>query len=303
MAQRMISSHDAAKGFTLWLAACVAFSWPIRGQDKKQPNAESEALPSAEVILDKYIEVTGGKAAYSRLHTLHLEGGVQVGNSTSKNNITSDYALPANSYEVVSFGLMQVVKGTNGKVAWQKSGPLASIGKGEARLREYGEMDLALLLARFNADATWRDLYSKVETVGVESINGRECYRIELTVKGGLGITGGLQLTKYYDRQSGLLVKTAMNLKVPKTDPPTNAFAAPVPKVPLELGEMAWEFLVGEYRKERDILFPHQTIERINGRVRATTTIEQVDWNASISKDRYGLPDEVQTLLTERKAR
>ncbi len=292
-----------AKWLILCLVLSAGFSRPSYGQEKKQLRAEYEVLPSAEVILDKYVELTGGKAAYSKLHTLHVEGTVQVGNGTTKANMTSDHAPPANSYEVVSFGLLQIVRGTNGEVAWQKNGPLASIGKGEARLREYGEKDLALLLARFNADAVWRDLYSNVETLALENMNGCECYRIELTVKDGLGITSGLRLTKYYDKQSGLLVKTAMNLKVPKTEPSTNPFAAPVPKVPLEFGEMAWELLIGDYRKERDILVPHQTIERINGRAPTTTTIEQVDWNASISKDRYGLPDEVQALLPQRRAR
>jgi hypothetical protein len=160
-------------------------------------------------------------------------------------------------------------------------------------LREYGEKDLALLLARFNADAGWRDLFSKAETVAVENVNGCECYRLELTVKDGLGITGGLRVTKYYDKQSGLLVKTAMILKVPKTDPAT--------KAPLEFGEMPWELLLGDYRKERDVLVPHQMIERVGGRQPITTTIEQVDWNASISRDRYELPDDVRALLAGKK--
>ena len=143
------------------------------------------------------------------------------------------------------------------------------------------------MLARFNSDAGWRDLYSKAETVGVENVNGCECYKLVLTVKDGLGVTGGLRVTKYYDKQSGLLVKTAMILKVPKTDPASNSFAAPIPRLPLEFGEMPWELLLGDYRKERDVIVPHQMVERVGGREAITTTIEQVDWNASISRDRY----------------
>ena len=295
MSKWMMTHRTNRTGLVLVFAVLGAIScWRVYGQEKKQLRSEYEVLPSAEAILDKYVEVTGGKAAYSRLHTQHLEGTVKVGSGSADGRFTSDHAGPANSLEVVSFGLLQTVRGTNGEVAWQKSGPLASLGSGQGRLREYGERDLALLLARFNADAGWRDLFSKAETAAVENVNGSECYRIDLTVKDGLGITGGLRVTKYYDKQSGLLVKIAMLLKVPKTDPAA--------KAPLEFGEMPWELILGDYRKERDVLVSHQMIERVGGRQPITTTIEQVDWNASISRRGYDLPDDIRALLAGKKS-
>jgi hypothetical protein len=43
-------------------------------------------------------------------------------------------------------------------------------------------------------------------------------------------------------------------------------------------------------------------IEKVGGREAITTTIEQVDWNASISRDRYELPGDIRALLAGKKA-
>lgn len=88
-----------------------------------------------------------------------------------------------------------------------------------------------------------------------------------------------------------------MVLKVPNTEPGANPFAPPVPRTPLQFGEMPWELPTGDYRQEREVVVPHQLIARVGRREPMTTTIERVDWNASLLKTRFTLPAEIATVV------
>jgi hypothetical protein len=55
--------------------------------------------------------------------------------------------------------------------------------------------------ADFNSELHWKELYSKVECVGVEDVDNKPTYKIVLTPKSGKPVT------EYYDKASHLLVK------------------------------------------------------------------------------------------------
>src|SRR6266536_2414902 len=187
----------------------------------------ADDLPKAETILDKYIEVTCGKAAYEKRHTEISTGTMEIVGKGIKGSLTSYRSEPNKSYtEIELQGLGKIQEGTDGTVAWSLSaiqGP---------RLKEGDEKSTALQAARFNADLNWRDAY-KAETLGVEQVDGKDCYKVRLTPKEGMPIT------RYYDKQSNLLVKLAITMKNP-------------------MGEFAVESKVSDYRKEGDLLMPHK---------------------------------------------
>jgi len=143
------------------------------------------------------------------------------------------------------------------------------------------------LLARFNADAGWRDLYAKAETLGVENVNGCECYKLELTVKAGLGMTSGLRVTKYYDKQSGLSHKGSDDFKGTEDRIPRAALLPhQSPEVPLEFGEMPWELLLATIG--RSVMYRAPSDNRGSGWAGAdynhhrTSRLERVDFERPI---------------------
>src|SRR5437868_4503983 len=153
----------------------------------------ADDLPKAETILDKYIESTGGKAAYEKNHNEVSSGTMEFVGKGIKGNISSYRAEPDKSYTEIDIqGIGKVKEGSDGKVAWSISamqGP---------RLKEGEEKAGAFQAARFNADLNWRDTY-KAEITGVEKVDGKDCYKVLMTPK------EGMPMTRYYEKKSNLL--------------------------------------------------------------------------------------------------
>jgi zinc protease len=143
------------------------------------------------------------------------------------------------------------------------------------RVKEGEEKDVALLMARSDGDVNWRSLFTRVETVGVEDVNGKECYKLMLTPKAGKPIT------RFYDKQSTLLLKSVMTMAT-------------------AMGEVTVESTFDDYRKEGDILSPHKVGNKAMGQ-QFSITIDKIEYNAAIPPSKFDLPDEIQALLAKDK--
>ena len=225
-----------------------------------------EALPKAETIIEKYIEATGGKAAYEKLRTEITTATMELVGKGIKGTLTTYKAAPDKSYTVTEIeGIGKIEEGSNGQVAWSRSaiqGP---------RVKDGPEKALALHAGRFNGELHWRDLYKKVETTGTETVDGKECYKLILTPNDGNPIT------RFYDKKSSLLVKTAMTVKT-------------------QMGDFPVESMVSDYRKEGEILMAHRVMQKAAmGEI--TVVLESVKYNAEIPKNRFDLPEDIKPLV------
>src|SRR2546425_13319472 len=82
----------------------------------------ADPLPKAEAILDKYIEVTGGKAAYEKKRTEVSTAVMEVIGKGVKANMTSYHAEPNHSYLGVEIeGIGKKEEGTGGWVVLEGS--------------------------------------------------------------------------------------------------------------------------------------------------------------------------------------
>jgi Protein of unknown function (DUF620)/Predicted periplasmic protein (DUF2092) len=232
--------------------------------------AAADDLPKGEALLDKYIEVTGGKAAYAKIHSDMTSGTVEFKAMGLKGTVTTYSAEPDKKYsEVLIDGIGKMQEGVNGGVAWSNSamqGP---------RVKEGDEQAETLLQAKFNSDLNWRDQFKTAETVGVETVEGKECYKVVLTPK------TGSPSTRWLDKESNLLVKMSMTNKGP-------------------MGEIQSDTLLSDYRKEGLVLVPHKMNVKA-GPMEFVATIDTVQHNPEIPKDRFDIPDEVKALLKKPK--
>ena len=228
----------------------------------------ADDLPKAETILDHATEVTGGKAAYAKIHSEIVSGSMEI--NGMKGTSKTFKAEPDLTYTEVNFeGLGKITEGSDGKTAWSNSamqGP---------HLKEGEERDMALLMARFDSTSGWRDIFPKVATVGTETVEGKECYKLELTPKVGKPIT------QYYDKKTGLMVKMSMTVKSP-------------------MGEVAVESLQDDYHKDGDILAPHKLTNKMMG-MQFTINIDKVEYNAEIPKTQFDVPSEIKALMDKDK--
>ncbi len=117
----------------------------------------------------------------------------------------------------------------------------------------------------------WRDDFKKVETVGAETVEGKDCYKLVKTPNDGNPVTD------YFDKKTGLLVKSATTVNTPN-------------------GDMTAEVLFSDYRKEGDLLVAHKIQQSAAGQEIAIT-FEGFKYNVDLPKDKFDLPDDIKTLL------
>jgi outer membrane lipoprotein-sorting protein len=232
----------------------------------------AEDLPKGETILDKYVEVTGGKAAYSKLHNQTVSGTTEFKTMGMKGKLTVYTAEPDKHYtEIELAGIGKIQEGSNGDVVWAYSamqGP---------HIKEGDEKAESLLQGKFNSELNWRDLFKSAETTGLETVDGKDCYKVVLTPK------AGPPMTKWFAKDSGLLMKMAMTSKTP-------------------MGEIQSDSAYSDYRKEGDVLVPHKVVTHV-ATMELVMTVDSVQTNTEIPKDKFDPPAEVKALMNKPAAK
>lgn len=231
----------------------------------------ADPLPSPESILDRYVEVTGGKQAYEKRKTEIASGTLEYPAQGVKGTITRYESEPDNYYATLEIaGIGKIEMGVTGGVAWENS---AIMGP---RIKSGEEKNQALREATINATLNWRKLFPKVETAGVETIDGQECYKVVLTP------SEGKPEIMYFQKKSGLGVKT------------TTVAVSPMGEIPVEV-------MVSDYKNFGGVLSPAKVTQKAAGQ-EFTITIEKVQVNAEIPPERFAMPGEIRALVDKNKA-
>lgn len=224
------------------------------------------SLPPAGEVLDRYTEAIGGKAAYERIRTIHSEATVEFRGANRTATRSSWRAAPDRSYNVLDIpGLGRIEEGTDGRLAWSISpqrGP--EIKSGEAR-------DLALRAAAWNGEVRLRELYPRIEVAGAEDIDGRPCFELRLTPPTGAA------LIRYFDQQSGLLVRNITRVATPA-------------------GDLDVVTDVSDYREVNGVRTPFRIVQKGAGPV-MVFTIEKLEYNVPIPASRFAVPAAIRQLM------
>jgi len=230
------------------------------------PFLAADELPKADTILDRFIEVAGGKAAFEKHHNEVMHANMEFTGRGLKGTLTVYQAPPDQVRAIIEIeGVGKIDSGTSGDVAWESSamqGP---------RIKQGVEKSDAFRDATFNAAIEWRKLYPKVETVGIENVQDHECYKVVLTPPQGNPVTN------FYDKKSGLLIKTAA----------TRTTA---------MGDIPVEILSDDYRMDGGLLSAHKVINKFAGQ-EFQMTVASEEFNVDMPKDRFDMPDEIKALL------
>jgi hypothetical protein len=224
-----------------------------------------DTLPSAETILNKFLDATGGRAALEKRHNQVEHGTVEMAAMGIKGDLIIYEAEPNKNRMVIDLtGIGKIESGTDGTVAWENN-PLQG-----PRVKQGVELVDALRDATFNAALSVQKLYSKIETTGTETTEGHDCYKVVLTPK------EGNPTAEYYDKTSGLLVKTSA----------TRTTA---------MGDVAVEMVFDDYRKDGDLVLPHKLTQRL-AQTEIQILVEKTEVNVDLPKGVFDPPAEIQEL-------
>ena len=226
----------------------------------------ADDLPKAENILDKYIEVTGGKAAYQKHHSEIQKGSFELAAMGLKGSLVSYRAEPNKSLTEIDLGSIGKMRdGSDGTVYWSFFSMMGP------HVKEGPEKAQAEISSRFNSEIHWRDLYKEEKTIGTDTVDGKDCYKVQLTP------AEGSPMTQCYDKDSGFMVKVTMTAETP-------------------MGPQTGDTFFSDYRKEGDLVMAHKIKQSAAGQ-EVTITVESVTFDTDIPADKFALPDEIKALL------
>lgn len=228
--------------------------------------ASAQPLPTGETVMDHYVEVTGGKAAYQK-HTSQVIAGVISFPAQGITGQLTRYAMaPDKEYSIVELASIgKIETGFSNDIAWEKN---AITGP---RLKSGEEKEQTRREAHFNAASTWRDIYAKVETIGTEATAGEDCYKVLLTPKQGRAET------QYYSIKTGLLLKT------------TTVAVSP-------MGDVNVEATFSNYKNFDGVLFPLRSVQKA-GAQQLELTISNISFNETIPPEYFEPPAEIRALM------
>lgn len=235
-------------------------SWAL-AQDSTEP----ADLPSAESILDRYVEVTGGVDAYESLTSTVAQGTMEI----SAAGITGQlevYIKPGQYFMHVELpGVGTIDSGVTDGIAWENS---ALTGP---RILTGAEAQMSIMGADPAAQAHWRDIFSQVETTGIEDVNGEPSYVVDLVME------SGFEISNSYSIDSGLLLKQAMTISAQG--------------IQIQLAQY-----MHDYSETGGVLSPGRVVID-QGVANVVLTFTSGEANVDIPDERFAIPEAVQAIL------
>jgi hypothetical protein len=154
--------------------------------------ATETKLPDAGMILDRYVQVTGGAEHYRHFNFVSVDSSITP-EAGEVFYTTVFRARDGRVQTVVDAGDDSREWGVSNGVAWQ-----FSKAKG-ARILSGKAAERAIANAVGLGEDDWKTRFPAVKTLGEETIAGKPCYHVQLTR------TDGSAIQRFYEKKSGLL--------------------------------------------------------------------------------------------------
>ncbi|PID79510.1 hypothetical protein CSA17_02325 [bacterium DOLJORAL78_65_58] len=226
-------------------------------------------LPSAESIIDKFIEASGGKAAMAKYKTAHATGTFSI----PAMGLTADLEIwkqapDLSCSRMVSETLGTISEGYNGEVAWEISMMTGT------KVKEGVELAAARREAEFSIWLRWKDFYQKAETLGSDEVDGVDCWKVRMTPNEGEGEPE----IQWFAKDSGLALKSVTTMKS-------------------EMGEMSVEAYILDYQEVQGLVLPMKSRQVLMGMQEMVMEMKKFEFGVEIPAGTFDLPQEVQALV------
>ena len=215
--------------------------------------------PTVDQILDKYVQMLGGKAALEKITSTASTGTFEIaafGASGSAEVWEKAPNKTALKLDIPGFGL--VLEGFNGTVAWSQDP--------QSGLREKTGAELATvkLDADFYKPLKLKQLYPKIAVKGKEKVGDKDAYVLTATP------AEGAPETWYFDATTGLLIRMDLERESPQ-------------------GKMAVQVFQEDYKEVDGVKIPH-TMRQVTSAFTIIIKITEVKHNVPIDDAKFNKP-------------
>jgi hypothetical protein len=270
-----LAARSFAVHVLLGLAMAVFASVPAARAAQGQP------LPTAREVIDRHAAVCKLREALASTRSMHTRGKVTIAARGIEGTVETWSAKPALNRSSIELGAAgSVLGGYDGRVGWMLHSALgASVFQGTDLLQSELEAD-------WDAALKEGDAYESLRTVGRESFEGRECWKIEVVARPLPGMDAeatreARTAHEYYEIETGFLAGTKSRLEG-------------------ELGSVLTTTVVSDYREFGGRLLATRTRVRQAGQ-ESVVTLESVEFD-TVDPGLFRLPPEIQRLLAAKPA-
>jgi len=234
----------------LFLAATACFTF------------STHAAPSAEQIVEKWIDAVGGEAALEKIQSREAKGSIEI----TALGLSADmvYLGKAPNQRLIEFtfaGFGKAREGYDGQTAWAANpgAPItAKTGKDLARAQRE---------ATFHQELNFTKLYPKLAVEGSATVGDRQAWILKATT------AEGEEETHYFDKATGLLVRKDLTVDSPA-------------------GRVKAEIILEDYRKVDGISIAHTVRMLEPASVAFIMRFSEVHQNQPIPDSRFKQPTE-----------
>lgn len=251
-----VSPKRVLAGFAAIVALTAGFA-----EARETPNSASGYDPKAKAIIEKYIEVTGGKAAYDNLTSRKMTLALEVRGQNLKGTIEMTAKSPDLLHvkqEITGIGGSE--QGFDGTTAWEKNpmtGDRLVTGDELVQFKERAYFDIATAPEK---------AFPTIRLAGEETFDGKVADKVELVNASGT-------TTQLYSRETGLLLKQQSTIKSPQ-------------------GEIPVTMTFADYRDVDGIKVAHTMIQDL-GMAIVETKITELKHNVEIDDSVFAVPAEL----------
>jgi hypothetical protein len=228
------------------------------------PSATQASIPTPQQIVDRYVDATGGRAAYDALRSRRASGSFALPDLGIKGTISQLIRSDGNAVVTIDVpGIGIVRQGVTNGVAWAihpTDGPKLLTGTEAETTRR------SLTLA----PETSLDGYDKQSVTGISDVNGRPAYELALSMG------EAVRETRFYDVETSLLVKSVGVVNSPA-------------------GELTVTTFYTDYEDAAPIRMPMKVRQTMSG-VSPEQMIEKVEHNVELPDTLFALPAEIEAL-------
>jgi len=219
----------------------------------------AESLPTADQVIEKYVQAIGGKAAIEKATSRVTKGTFEIPAMGASGPIEIYAKAPNKSAMTITFpGFGTIQQGYNGQVAWAQ--------EPSSGMRDLSGAELASAKreAEFYGALKMKELYPKMVVTGKTKVGSGESYIVEMTPAEG-------KVEKwYFDTQSGLLTRVDMEVDSPQ-------------------GNIPFEVYLEDYRDVEGTKMPF-TVRRTSPAISFTIRLEEVKNNVPIDDAKFNKP-------------
>jgi hypothetical protein len=214
---------------------------------------------SVDDVINKYVEARGGKDKLNAMQSVYMEGSrAMMGNEVAVKVSMVQGKLYRTDFEVGGTTGYTIVTPTEGWSFIPMQSPKVELIPADRLKTMQGQLDIEGPLVDYAAKG------NKVELQGKETIDGKEAYKIKLTV------ATGKESTYYIDSKTNLIIQSRQMAPARGNNPPQ---------------EIITNF--SDYKLFDGIMFPQTIANPGGGMMGGSTTFDTIVVNKTIDESQY----------------